>query len=54
MSNCREVNENDFYSYCNGLKIMGKQQSTVILDVNPERDSNGRIKRLLVNQVAKN
>lgn len=48
------TNENDFYSYCNGLKIMGKQQSTVILDVNPERDSNGRIKRLLVNQVAKN
>lgn len=46
------TNENDFYSYCNGLKIMGKQQSTVILDVNPERDSNGRIKRLLVNQVA--
>lgn len=46
------ANENDFYSYCNGLKIMGKQQSTVILDVNPERDSNGRIKRLLVNQVA--
>ncbi|MBQ0156276.1 MAG: PKD domain-containing protein, partial [Bacteroidales bacterium] len=42
------TNENDFYSYCNGLKIMGKQQSTVILDVNPERDSNGRIKRLLV------
>lgn len=48
------TNENDFYSYCNGLKIMGKQQSTVILDVNPERDSNGRIKRLLVNQVVKN
>ncbi len=48
------TNENDFYSYCNGLRIMGKQQSTVILDVNPERDVNGRIKRLLVNQVAKN
>lgn len=48
------TNENDFYSYCNGLKIMGKQQSTVIMDVNPERDSNGRIKRLLVNQVVKN
>lgn len=47
------TNENDFYSYCNGLKIMGKQQSTVILDVNPERDANGRIKRLLVNQVSK-
>lgn len=48
------TNENDFYSYCNGLKIMGKQQSTVIIDVNPERDANGKIKRLLVNQYSSN
>ncbi len=48
------TNENDFYSYCNGLKIMGKQQSTVIMDVNIERDKRGNIKRLLVNQVSKN
>ena len=46
------TNENDFYSYCNGLKIMGKQQSTVIMDVNIERDKSGKIKRLLVNQVS--
>ncbi len=46
--------ENDFHSYCNGLNIMGKQQSTVIMDVNIERDKNGRIKRLLVNQVFNN
>ena len=37
---------------CNGLKILGKQQSTVIMDVNIERDKNGKIKRLLVNQVS--
>ena len=48
------TNENDFYSYCNGLKILGKQQSTVIMDVNIERDKNGKIKRLLVNQVSSN
>ena len=48
------TNENDFYSYCNGLKILGKQQSTVIMDVNAERDKKGRIKRLLVNQVSCN
>ena len=48
------TNENDFYSYCNGLKIMGKQQSTVIMDVNIERGKRGNIKRLLVNQVSKN
>lgn len=48
------TNENDFYSYCNGLKIMGKQQSVVIMDVNVERDNTGKIKRLLVNQVSSN
>ena len=48
------TNENDFYSYCNGLKILGKQQSTVIMDVNIERDKSGKIKRLLVNQVSNN
>lgn len=48
------TNENDFYSYCNGLKILGKQQSTVIMDVNIERDKSGKIKRLLVNQISNN
>lgn len=44
------VNENDFYSYCNGLKIMGKQQSTIIEDVVMENNPNGSIKRLLITQ----
>lgn len=48
------TNENDFYSYCNGLKFLGKQQSTVIMEVNIERDKNRRIKRLMVNQVSGN
>ena len=48
------TNENDFSSYCYGLKIKGKQQSTVIMEVNFERDKNRRIKRLMVNQVSGN
>ena len=44
------TNENDFYSYCNGLKIMGKQRSTVIEGVAMENNPNGSIKRLLINQ----
>ncbi len=45
------TNENDFSSYCYGLKIKGKQRSTIIIDVDLERDNKGRIKRLLVTQV---
>ncbi|MBR5209178.1 MAG: PKD domain-containing protein [Paludibacteraceae bacterium] len=45
------TNEIDFYSYCYGLKIKGKQRSTIIIDVDLERDNKGRIKRLLVTQV---
>ena len=48
------TNENDFSSYCYGLKIKGKQQSTVIMEVNFERDKKGNIKRLLVNQISDN
>ena len=46
------TNENDFSSYCYGLKIRGKQQSTVIMEVNIESDKNNKIKRVLVNQVS--
>ena len=45
--------EIDFASYCYGLKIMGKQRSTVIIDVYFVRDKN-KIKRLLVNQIPDN
>lgn len=48
------TNENDFYSYCQGLLIKGKQESTVITEVNLERDANKKIKRVLVNQVSSN
>ena len=48
------TNENDFSSYCYGLKIKGKQQSTVIMEVNFERDKNKKIKRVMVNQVSSN
>lgn len=48
------TNENDFYSYCQGLLIKGKQESTVITEVNLERDANKRVKRVLVNQVSNN
>ena len=48
------TNENDFSSYCYGLKIKGKQQSTVIMEVNFERDKNKKMKRLMVNQVSGN
>ncbi len=44
------TNENDFYSYCNGLKIMGKAKSTFIESVTMENKPNGSIKRLLINQ----
>ncbi len=47
------VNENDFTSYCYGLKIMGKQNSTVIESVALEKE-NGKVKRLLVNQKTAN
>lgn len=42
--------ENTLYDYCTGLKIMGKQQSTLIFEATEELDSNGKIKRLLVTQ----
>lgn len=48
------TNENDFYSYCQGLLIKGKQESTVISEVKVERDANNRIKRVLVTQVSSN
>ena len=48
------TNENDFSSYCYGLKIKGKQRSTIIIDVDLERDNKRRIKRLLVTQVPYN
>ncbi|MBR2261799.1 MAG: PKD domain-containing protein [Paludibacteraceae bacterium] len=44
------TNENDFYSYCNGLKIMGKAKSTFIESVTMENNPDGSIKRLLINQ----
>lgn len=44
------TNENDFYSYCNGLKIMGKSKSTFIESVTMENNPNGSIKRLLITQ----
>ncbi|MCR5247893.1 MAG: PKD domain-containing protein [Paludibacteraceae bacterium] len=47
------TNEIDFYSYCYGLKIMGKQRSTVIIDVYIEHDKNKKIKRLLVYQISR-
>lgn len=47
------TNEIDFWSYCQGLKIMGKQRSTVIIDVYFVYDKN-KIKRLLVNQITNN
>ena len=46
--------EIDFASYCYGLKIMGKQRSTVIIDVYIEHDKNKKIKRLLVYQISDN
>ncbi len=45
--------EIDFASYCYGLKIMGKQRSTVIIDVYIEHDKNKKIKRLLVYQISR-
>ena len=47
------TNEIDFWSYCQGLRIMGKQRSTVIIDVYFVYDKN-KIKRLLVNQITNN
>ena len=43
--------ENDFYSYCYGLNILGKQHSTVIEEVVIEADSDVRaVKKLLISQ----
>lgn len=43
--------ENDFYSYCYGLNIIGKQRQTVIEDVVVEiMPDESAVKRLLVNQ----
>lgn len=43
--------ENDFYSYCYGLNIMGKQRSTVIDEVVIETTSDASgVKKLLVSQ----
>ncbi|HOI27429.1 MAG TPA: PKD domain-containing protein [Paludibacteraceae bacterium] len=43
--------ENDFYSYCYGLKIVGKQNSTWIDEVVLETDKEAScVKRLLVSQ----
>ncbi len=46
------TNQNDFYSYCNGLKIMGKQESTLILEVFLEKDTKGNVRRVLVSQMS--
>ena len=42
--------ENALSDYCSGLKIMGKQQSTMIQEVAEEYAPNGKIKRLMVTQ----
>lgn len=43
--------ENDFYSYCYGLNIIGRQCQTVIEEVVVETTPDeGRVKKLLVNQ----
>ena len=45
------LKENDFYSYCYGLNILGKQHSTVIEEVVIEADSDVRaVKKLLISQ----
>ncbi len=46
-------NENDFYSYCHGLHITGKQHGTYIDMAIPEKEG-GRVKRLLVSQRTSN
>ena len=46
--------ENALFDYCTGLKFMGKQESTVILEVTEEYDPNGKIKRLLITQSSLN
>ena len=43
--------QNDFYSYCHGLKFIGSQSSMVILEVVVELDKNSDcIKKLLIRQ----
>ena len=43
--------ENDFYSYCYGLKIVGRQYSTTINEVVVETDKNAScVRKLLINQ----
>ncbi len=46
-------NENDFYSYCHGLHITGKQHGTYIDMAIPEIEG-GKVKRLLVSQRTSN
>lgn len=48
------TNENDFRSYCHGLRILGRQHGTVVNEVAFETGSNGRVSRLLVTQVTSN
>lgn len=47
--------QNDFYSYCHGLKFIGSQFSTSIIEVVAEADKNSVcIKKLLVRQSSPN
>ncbi|KGN96772.1 PKD domain-containing protein [Porphyromonas crevioricanis] len=45
------VRQNDFYSYCHGLKIIGSRSSTTVLEVAVEPDKKSNcVKKLLVHQ----